>query len=279
MLWECYLYYLFVMRKVSLTFFWILIASMPGIAQPSLDVLLSTSSSKEIAVSDIQSRVDEFVQSVSRHGADDRKVLHRVVRKAHATFLRNYVAHSDFDQMFTAGTYDCLTATAFFSHVLSRMNMKFQVIETNYHIFMMINTSQGELLLETTDGLGGLITDPEEIAHRKNAYRMEGPPVVQSNQTVYQYACRLYSAVPTEKLPGLMMYNRAVKAYNQGAWTDCARLLKDAHTMYPTVRCEELSDLLMYTIMTREVSEQIRKECRIHLERIFRASASVLAAN
>jgi hypothetical protein len=266
------------MLKVRMTIVIVLLtASGMCFAQPSLERLLATSQSKNITADVVQGSVDEFINGFSEAPGAGKKELHRIVRKAHNKFLRNYKPYSDFAEIFTNGSFDCLTATAFFSNVLHRMHFEFEVVETNYHIFLMVNTPEGQVLLETTDRLAGIVDNPAEIDRRLEAYKMEGPSGVSSGLTAYRYGFNLCKKVPAEKLPGLITYNQAVNAYNRGNWLACAELLEAAYAVYPTIRCEELSDILLRTLLTREISEDVKTSCRNHLKKIFLATGAVAA--
>lgn len=248
-------------------------------AQPTLNELLSTANATEVQKENAAARVQSFLETIHTERSASQRTLQRMFHRVHANFLKKYEAYSDFDELFTAGKFDCLTATALFSHLLTEMKYDFDVIETNYHIFILVKTAEGEVMLETTDRLAGFVTDPEKIAKRTGDYRNNLLPFPNGDQNLYKYSFSLFQEVPTEKLSGLLVYNQAIKAYNRGAWLECALSLEKAHALYATARCEELGDILLRTIMEREVPEQVKRDCLAHLKPVFLAKAGTLAAN
>lgn len=224
-------------------------------------------------------RIDRFVVSLKEPGQGSKRHLAKVFRKVHAEYLKEYEAYADFHAVFDEGKYDCLTATTLFSQVLSDLNYSFKIIETNYHIFILVQTEDGVALLETTDRIGGFVTDPKVLARRTEGYRKN--ELVNSNVAGdayrYQYRCNLYQEVSADQLSGLLVFNQSVKAYNGGDWLASARLLEEAHSLYATGRCFELGDILVRTLVTRkDVTSEMRRACMEHLlPLIVRASDPV----
>src|SRR6187455_1654352 len=71
--------------------------------------------------------------------------------KTRNRFLRNYAEYATFSETLTRGKYNCLTGTALYALLLNHFNIPYQVIETNYHIFLVAETENGRVLLEATD--------------------------------------------------------------------------------------------------------------------------------
>lgn len=241
-------------------------------------LVLSKASDEEVRHAAQQ--LDQFVESLREQGASGEKHLAKVFRKVHSTYLKKYEAYVDVKSLFTEGSYDCLTATMVFSEVLTRLNYDFRIIETNYHIFILAETADGTILLETTDKSRGFVKDPTEIAKRTGGYRTNDL-ASSSSQDVYkyQYRCNLYQEISTDHLSGLLVFNQAVKAYNAGEWLTSSRLLEKAHSLYATSRCYELSDILVKTLVARkEVPFELRRSCMEHLMPLIIRSAGQVAA-
>ena len=134
-------------RAFSILF---LLACLGAQGQGDLSAFLSTTKSSFEEQSKDSDKLHSFLDGIPSSQSDARQ-LHTLFRRMHKVFLKNYKAYSDFDELFTSGKYDCLTATALFSNVLDNFQYAYEIIETNYHIFLMVKTSKGEIMIETTD--------------------------------------------------------------------------------------------------------------------------------
>lgn len=242
---------------------------------------LTQSKSGPAAMHQATRQVESFVESLREPGPPNQKHLAKVFRKVHNTYLKKYEAYAGLNELFESGTYDCLTATALFSEVLSSLGYSYRIIETNYHIFILVATQQQIVLLETTDRARGFVTDEKEIEARTTGYRKNDLVNNASREEYqYQYRCNLYQEVKVDHLSGLLVFNQAVKSYNAGNWLASARFLEEAHSLYATGRCYELSDILVKTLVARkDVSFELRRACMEHLmPMLLRSSGQVAAA-
>lgn len=204
------------------------------------------------------------------------KFLRAMVNQAHRKFLRKYKAYSQFNEAFDNGNYDCLTGTAFFSVVLEGLKFKHRIIETNYHIFLLVNTSQGEILIETTDRYFGFKTKAEEIDNSLNQYKKNLLPGSTEKQ-YYQYHTSLFREVNGMLLSGLLYFNQAVIAYNQHNWLLCVEKLEKARSIYNNARVEELTEILIGSIAISDLKESSKQELLSKLKKHLK-STPILAA-
>lgn len=217
------------------------VASLRVVAQQELDLLASTTPS---GLSTEQTRSFlGYLDTYQRSPGSDKKVLHRLFHGIHARYLKSYVPYSTFDEIFTTGKYDCLTATALFQLALQRLGFHQEVIETNYHIYVLVHLGGSDIMLETTDRFGGFITDKDLIARRAASYiNME--PDSKPGNTVFAYSFQISKSISAQQVAGLLYFNRAVSAFNHQAFEACEKLLEHAAQLYPSSRCEQLKKLL-----------------------------------
>jgi hypothetical protein len=110
-----------------------------------------------------------------------------------------------------------------------------------------VETSKGEVMLETTDRFNGFVRNEKEIHQRIGTYR-QGVTVDSDNQNTYRYSCDLYREVKPNQLPGLLYYNQAVKAFNAGSLEKCGELLTKAKSIYDTPRINEFSSIFLKSV-------------------------------
>lgn len=223
----------------------ILTISLNTYAQSGLPELLATTPSNTENQACIADKFRQFVEPF--RDLDQSKVssLRVIFRKTQKVFLKSYKAYSGIDELFSVGNYDCLSATALLSLMLDEAGYAYSIMETNYHVFLLVQTSHGEVLLESTDRFGGLVSDPTAIADRIQAYRNQAPAISSNHgQSYYRYNCDLYRAIDREELIGLIYYNKAVVAYNNSDWQQSLEFVEKARQRYASPRCEELEMLL-----------------------------------
>lgn len=181
--------------------------------------------------------------------------LHKLFRATHKHILRQYRAYASLNELVN-GTYDCLTATALFTNLLTRAGFEYDVVETNYHIFLLVRTTDGEALLETTDPLNGVVVDREEIKSKVGGYRAQG-----TASSSYQYHREVFRKVNQKELIGLLLFNQAVNAYNTKDWALCGSRLMQSLQAYPAnSRALELVPILLYSVATdKQLTEEAKK--------------------
>lgn len=243
--------------------FFLFIIPFLGVSQNTLlPSLISTVPNADAVV--IHNKMNSFIASQKEKmglAKTDIKFLKSLVKDAHKKFLKTYKSYAQFNEAFETGYYDCLTGTSLFSVILEEFNFSYKVIETNYHIFLLIETRQGRVLLETTDRLFGFKTNASEIdkclsQYKENLLSMEGSTNVQ----YYQFHSKLFREVKSSQIPGLLYFNQAVIAYNNQDWSTCAARLEKARMIYANPRVDELSIVLANAISASQLDEKTRRD-------------------
>lgn len=237
----------------------------------NLPALIATSPSDQVPQEEslLQNFISEFKDQSQR---DDVTRLRKVFYQTQRHFLKKYVPYSSFNETVRSGRYDCLTATSLLSIVLGDLGFDYQIVETNYHIFLLVKTTKGEVLLETTDRYDGFVKNEKQIQDRIGKYRSNnGLP----DANAYHYHFELYRPVNAQQLPGLLYYNQAVKAFNQGQLEACSDLLAAAQSIYDTPRIEELGSILAKAVANSNLDEAVKKQI---IKRFAGRKTSILAS-
>lgn len=212
---------------------------------------------------ELTNRLDGFIASLhnkkSKHSDED--FLKFLFKESHRKIFKNYKPYTQFAEIFEKGNYDCLSATSFLSLVLDEFKFDYKIIETNYHIFISVETKNGTVLLESTDRFAGVVTNTREINNRISRYR-SNDLVAQSEvgKIYYQYNVNLYQIVEPNQLPGLLYFNQAVIAFNKKHFAECAEKLKQASKIYESPRTAELAVLLVKSVVESDLSEEAKMD-------------------
>jgi len=172
--------------------------------------------------------------------------LRYVFIKTHQRFLRHYTAYCTFRELLESGVYNCLTGTALYALILDHFNINYKITETNYHIFLTVETSRGDVLFEATDAVDGFVDSPAAVATRIRNYRNIKPEV--ANKTCYRYTADICNTVSMEQLVGLMYYNLSVNAYNNKFLSASICYLEQSARFYKTPRIEEFTRIIFLTL-------------------------------
>jgi hypothetical protein len=226
-----------------------------------------------------QSKLALFVnaQNIKKQSKrSEAKFIGRLVKNVHSEFLRVYKPYVQINEPFENGNYDCLTGTAIFSLILTELGIEHQIIETNYHIFLMIDGKTQKYLLETTDKLFGLKTRSSEIDAALNDYKKNNINPTMAGTQHYSFKGDLFHKVLPAQLKGLLHFNQAVVAFNTHNLSICIDQLELAKKSYNNTRIRELAELVASAIAFSTLSEKEKYSLFIKLTN-FENSTSVAA--
>lgn len=195
----------------------------------------------------------DFVSSVKAlNKPTDIALLKSLSHNAHRSYLKKYSAYAHVDDIFSKGSYDCLSGTYFFSAALDQLGFRYRIIETNYHIFLMVRTSGGEVLLESTDRENGVVTDPKIIEEKLLSYRSS------SNEAtnLYLSGVDLFGELTPAQLPGLIYFNKAVEAFKAKQLLDCCALLERAWKVYDNPRIGHFVPVLLKSVLGSSIPQE-----------------------
>lgn len=183
--------------------------------------------------------IDKLLRTKDRF--NDRQFLSHLFYKTHKQFLRNYSQYASFDELTGKGNYDCLTGTALYAWILDQIGIDYTVIETNYHIYVIAETSTGRFLMESTDPLNGFVWDQNEIALR---LMQDGTRASADSESYYHYSFSIHSKVSLFEMVGLLYYNQAVRAYNDTDLSEALVNYNKAGVFYQSTRMEEFKVIM-----------------------------------
>jgi hypothetical protein len=222
-----------------------------------LGLYLSTDNSKTVSTSSIESFVEKLESKKSTF-KKDYEFLQYTFNQTHRKFLKHYKQYCTFTELVDKGNYNCLTATALYALLLQHLDIEYTIVETNYHIFLLAQTEQGTVLLETTDPFNGFISKTSEIEKRISAYKQNELKEVEKNKTVYAYNFNLYHAVDLDQMLGLLYYNLAIEAYNNQKIQLAISYLDQATVRYQSARIEEFSSIILLTLQESKMESSIK---------------------
>jgi hypothetical protein len=207
---------------------------------------------------------ESFLQKLDKKNSSvksERALIRNIFEKTHHRFLKNYQAYASLNETFDNGSYNCLTGTILFSLFLHHYNIEHQVIETNYHIFILAETNEGQILLEATDPLNGFVTSAREIEARISIYKQNQLQEPQRDKAYYKFRFELFNAVSLDELQGLTYYNNAVNSFNRKNLELAVQNLVKANELYFSYRIEEFSQILLLSLQQSDLDLKTKENC------------------
>lgn len=200
------------------------------------------------AVDAWENLIHELDQKVSQKGAE-LTFLRILFQKTHQKLLRKYEQHSTFNSMLSEGKYDCVSGSAAIGLLLQRYGYSFEIVETDYHVFIMVHLAGKNIILESTLPVGGMITMPSEVEKYLDSYKptefaslkslsqgLAGPDIDYSDNSIFR-------RVSLRQLAGLQYYNDAIVYFNSQAFGPAVEQLSKAYLLYTSDRILGLREL------------------------------------
>jgi hypothetical protein len=210
---------------------------------------------------------------------DDRQFLEFAFYRTHQQFLKRYAETGTFADVFARGTYNCLSGTILYSTILNHFGISHDVIETNYHIFIIAHTSKGDVLLETTNGMNGFIQDEASIRAHIARYQNDTPDTEGRFESYYDFSFSTYKKVTEEELVGLLYFNYAVEAYNKKDLERAALQLEKAIGYYTSARIEEFATVMLKALSTIWLEEEKKEIVKNQLQLIRYKAMPAMASS
>jgi hypothetical protein len=180
---------------------------------------------------------------------DSLSLLRVIFQKTHQRLLKDYTQHSSFADLLKEGAYDCVSGSAALGLLLDRYGYRYEVVETDYHVFIQVYLDGKTVILESTLPVGGMITSPVAVSNYLAAYINEGIPVARNineglaGTRVDASDNTIFRKVNLSELAGLQHYNEAIVFFNGQDYKQALEQLTKALSLYPSERIEGLRDL------------------------------------
>lgn len=186
----------------------------------------------------------KYLQAKQVKWENDHRLLNHLFYKVHQKYLKNYVPYKTFQDLFETGTYGCLTGTALYAFLLEELGFEYEIIETNYHMFLLVNSNGKKYLLESTDPFEGFEYAPDRIEARiADAYKKNK---IGGEHHTFSYD--IYRSISYTELIGLQYYNTAINAFNEGNLKMTLYCLNEASKFNKSERIQEFLELILESV-------------------------------
>lgn len=181
--------------------------------------------------------------------SSDKAFVRYLFAKTHHEFFLRYQEDASFRDLMSNGIYNCLTGTALLGLLLEHHGIQYKIVETNYHVFLLVD--QGSILLETTD-MNGFVDDPKVIEECIAKYQRLSVEKKQASKMYYEYPTSNLGSVSSTGMLGLLHYNQSVKYYNEQKFELAVSHLRHALLLHRSEKMLVFLELMIETIQQRQ---------------------------
>lgn len=203
---------------------------------------------------------DEIVRKSNKRSV--KKTAKYVFQTVHDDYFSSYHDLVMFDEIFSKGVYNCVSATALYGLVFGHLNIPFEVLSTENHVFMILTPPDGMILIESTDPVDGYNKD-FEAQQAKLLKEYKKHKLVDKEGRLTTSLGEENWTIEFNDLIGLQYYNKSIELYNEG---DVMSALRYANKSYflssdPSYTIDYLNLLNRVAISNNELSLLERADC------------------
>ncbi|MFI5220252.1 MAG: hypothetical protein ACHQNT_12265 [Bacteroidia bacterium] len=160
----------------------------------------------------------------------------------HKTFFKIYKFENSFCDIFNKGEYNCVSASALYGIIFSKLDIPYQVKETPQHVYLEAYPSTGKVLIETTSPEKGYYQFSDEFAENyiKNLYKSKliSQEEMDTSKTTELFNKYYFSSenISLMQLAGLQYSNYGIYNLDKKNYASAVDELKKAYYLYPSER-------------------------------------------
>jgi len=195
---------------------------------------------KTMAIEKINQSVAQLrIQTKDKSEVKKVKIIYEYI---HKRFLKVYKLKNSFVDIFESGEYNCVSATALYAVVLSKLSVPFQIIETPEHVFLVAYPNSSKILVESTDPTKGYYQFSPAFVNKYitalNKSKLISNEEFQSSSTSDLFNKYFFTSkgISMVELAGIQYSNYALYYVDENDYTSASIEVKKAYFLFPGVR-------------------------------------------
>lgn len=188
------------------------------------------------------------------------KAIHEAVQKQ--CFIK-YELNTTFDQVFTSGQFNCVTGTALHGMILTKLDIPFEIKETEDHVFALSYPNQVNIKLEATDPMQKTFKFNDKFKEGWVEYLVNSKLInlaERSNSSVDELFNKYYfnnTHLSLKELVGLQYYNNAIALMEEKKYAEALTQIEKAYIFYPSERIEYTMQIILAMALTQTKYDNI----------------------
>ncbi len=204
-------------------------------------------------VSNLPERKSVFIDAIStiKFSQKRAKYVKNIYKDVHEKYLKKYMEQAYFNDVFSLGVYNCVTACALYAMAFEKLGIPFVIKETPAHVYIVAYPESDQLLIETTDPIGGFnsfsTSYKSQFVNNLNALKLiDSKEMALGINALFDKYYFNESGLGLRELLGLQYYNTGIWLVDQGKYHEGHQALSKAYILYPS---EQISQTLFLSMV------------------------------
>jgi len=186
-----------------------------------------------------------------------KKQIKTIYSNIHSAKLKKYIIDADFNQLFTKGEYNCVSATALYALIFNRFNIDYEIRETPTHVYLIADPKGEKILVESTLPLQGTFVfdykTQKEYVNFLKANKLISEEEFENNsiEKLFDQYYDTNKVINNKQLAALLYYNKGVEKYNQTNYTEAAYFLEKAYQVYPSTSIQFMTNYALINVLAK----------------------------
>ncbi|MGC9344326.1 MAG: hypothetical protein ACP5E3_16600, partial [Bacteroidales bacterium] len=189
--------------------------------------------------------------------------------------LTRYQEKILFPHLFVNGTFNCLTASAFYGFILDSLGIPYTFMETYDHVHPVAYPGEKQVKIETTDRITGIQYYDEKLKNKFVNYLVQVDQISKdeyysrSTEDLFNEYFLPQSNVGLKELAGLHYMNDALYKFDVGHFADAFEQIKKAYFIYPSERMLTIFQfILANTLAETEFTDETYGNLLVYVSRL-----------
>lgn len=184
--------------------------------------------------------------------------MKKIFSAIHDEQLKKYELQCQFSDLFTSGTYNCLTASFLYGYVFDETGIPYEIMELPNHIYILAYPETERIKVETTNPEQGLMLADDRQKSQFVKY-LKATKIISEEEFKNNSTDQLFdeyylteTRINLRELVALQYYNLSIKDIEKENLDAAYQKLEKALTLYNTPRIE----YMMYELIVSLVNKQ-----------------------
>jgi tetratricopeptide (TPR) repeat protein len=189
--------------------------------------------------------------------------------------LTRYQEKILFPHLFVNGTFNCLTASAYYGFLLDTLGIPYYFMETYDHVHPVAFPGQKQIKIETTDRITGIQYYDDKLKEKFVNYLLQAGRITReeyyakSTEDLFNEYFLPQTNIGLTELAGLHYMNDALYRFDAGHYQEAFQQIKKAYYIYPSERMLTLFQfILANTLGETEFTNEAYAQLLVYVSRL-----------